>query len=415
SYWNAADHAAEAHIDAADARAEIHRLAAQAVADRMIADVPLGGFLSGGVDSSLVCALMQKASMARVKTFTIGFEEEAYNEAPHAKEVAQHLGTEHTELMVGEADVLDLVSSLPATLDEPFADSSLLPTYLVSALTRRSVTVSLSGDGGDELFAGYQRYRWTQQMAQRIFSTPRWLRHKTADLAESQDLRRLIGGLPTPSFLGRPAPIGAKMQRLAEVLRVESADELFAQTVTHWSQPHLTVLNSQERSTVYDDPAHWSSTLAPPRSWAARDLVAYLPNDCLTKVDRASMQASLEARVPLLDHRLVEFCLGLSGEVLCPDNRPKGVLKDILTGYLPQAMINRPKRGFAVPLGSWLKGPLKEWAASYLDEVRLRNEGFFDTAVITRMWNQHVNGQGDWSAYLWDVLMFQVWLNERSG
>jgi asparagine synthase (glutamine-hydrolysing) len=412
-YWQPGDYVAEAEVDYVSARSRVHELMETAVRDRMIADVPLGGFLSGGVDSSLVCALMQKASMAPVKTFTIGFEEQAFNEAPYAAEVAAHLGTDHVELMVGEHDVLGLVESLGEMLDEPFADASLLPTSLVSRLTRQSVTVALSGDGGDELFVGYQRYQWAQQVSNWLFSLPAGLRSALARGASSPGLQQMLGHLPSPGFLGRPAPLGAKLARAADFLGVRDTDELFAQTVTHWAQPENVVLNAQVPATVYDDRDHFSSVLTTPRRWAAKDLVGYLPNDCLTKIDRASMRASLEARVPLLDHRLVEYVLGLPGSVLCPEGVPKGIVKDILGDYVPQSMIDRPKRGFAVPLGTWLKGPLRTWASDHLAETRLRHEGYFDFDVVSRTWQAHLKGEGDWSAYLWDILMFQVWLDAR--
>ncbi|MCZ6657419.1 MAG: asparagine synthase (glutamine-hydrolyzing) [Gammaproteobacteria bacterium] len=414
-YWHPKAFVEERQTTFEEAKEGLRMRLATAVKDRMVADVPLGGFLSGGVDSTLVCALMQDQSDRPVQTYTIGFEEPEFDEAAHARRVAAHIGTQHTELTLSERDVLNVVEKLPTLMDEPFADASLLPTYLVSVLARRSVTVALSGDGGDELTLGYPRYQWAERIARRILPIPRPLRRAVASVCSSPLLTGSIGRLPTPAWLGRPAPLAAKLLRFGDLIVVNDADAVFAQTVSHWRDAHAVVLGSQAVITVYDDANHWSHTLPVPKRWAAKDLVAYLPNDCLTKVDRASMAVSLEARVPLLDHRVVEYCLSLPQSVLCHGGQSKGLLKGLLSDYVPRRLTERPKQGFGVPLGKWLAGPLKDWAEALLDGARLRREGYFDATPIGAMWQQHQQGRGDWSAYLWDVLMFQAWLDDREG
>ncbi|MDP6472076.1 MAG: asparagine synthase (glutamine-hydrolyzing) [Pseudomonadales bacterium] len=402
-----------ANVTEREATEELTSHLREAVRGRLIADVPLGAFLSGGIDSTLVCALMCESSGRDVRTFTIGFSQAGYNEAEHAAAIARHLGTQHQEFYVSEDDVLDTVADLPRLMDEPFADASLLPTYLVSKMARDEVTVALSGDGGDELTLGYGRYGWVQRLARRTLAVPAPLRGVLAAISGSGPVRSTIGRLPTPAFLGRPAPLGAKLSRLSDLLRAESADALFAQTVTHWEHAESAVPGSHRHMTVYDDPAHWSAGLPTPKRWAARDLVAYLPNDCLTKLDRASMGVSLEARVPLLDHRVVQYSLGLSQDVLCAAGESKGILKKILAQYVPRSLTERPKRGFGVPLGAWLSGPLESWVGDLLSTERLERDGYFDAGQISALWSQHRRSQADWSAYLWDVIVFQAWLDER--
>jgi asparagine synthase (glutamine-hydrolysing) len=358
---------------------------------------------------------MQEQSERPVQTYTVGFEDRAFDEAEHARLVATHLGTQHTDLRLSEGDVLNVVAKLPDMMDEPFADASLLPTHLVSAMARRHVTVALSGDGGDELAMGYTRYQWAQQIARRVLPVPAVLRRTAARVATSRLLAASIGRLPSPRGLGRPGPLGAKLQSFGHLVAVDDADAVFAGTVSHWRDTHAVVLGSEPRATVYEQKDHWSNRLSVPKRWACKDLVAYLPNDCLTKVDRASMAVGLEARVPLLDHRVVEYCLSLPYAVLCDGGKPKGLLKGLLSDYVPRNLTDRPKQGFGVPLGKWLAGPLKDWAAALLDDTRLRREGYFDAARVGAIWQQHQQGAGDWSAHLWDVLMFQAWLEDREG
>ncbi|MCA9877721.1 MAG: asparagine synthase (glutamine-hydrolyzing), partial [Thermomicrobiales bacterium] len=337
-----------------DAAEELDALLRSAVALRMVADVPLGAFLSGGVDSSTLVALMQAQSNRPVKTFTIGFNEDGYDEAAHAAAVARHLGTEHTSLIVTPAEARDVIPMLPWMYDEPFADSSQIPTYLVSRLAREQVTVSLSGDGGDELFGGYNRYFWGEAIWSRIGRVPRSARGLggralTSVSAESwnRQLSRLNPVLPRR--LRQQTP-GDKLHKLAEVLSVESGEALYHGLVSQWRNPSVVVAGGREPATVLTDKAQWAELPEFSRRMMYLDLVSYLPGDILTKVDRASMAVGLEARVPLLDHRVVEFAARIPVEMNISGGQGKGLLRDVLYQYVPQALMDRPKMGFGVPI-----------------------------------------------------------------
>ena len=387
---------------------------------RMIADVPLGAFLSGGVDSSTVVALMQAISSHPVKTFTIGFHEAGYDEAKHARQVAEHLGTEHTELYLSPQDMLDVVPRLPQLYDEPFADASQIPTFLVSQLARQHVTVSLSGDGGDELFAGYNRYTWAERIWQRVGGLPpvgrRSLRAMLSVLPPEgwQTLVRRMGPL-APSALRQPL-LADKVQKIADVLSVDSREEVYRQLVSQWKQPEAVVLGSCEPETLLSTPSDWADVPDFPRWMMYMDLMTYLPDDILVKMDRASMGVSLESRVPLLDdHRVVEFAWRLPMAYKIRDGQSKWLLRQVLYQYVPRELIERPKMGFALPIDSWLRGPLRDWAESYLAEDRLRGEGFFDSAPIRQKWDEHLSGRRNWQYPLWGVLMFQAWLEAQGA
>ena len=403
-----------------EAVAELDRLLRDSVRLRMIADVPLGAFLSGGLDSSLVAALMQAQSSHPVKTFTIGFEEQQFDEAAYARRVANHLATEHTELYATARDAMEVIPRLPHLFDEPFADSSQIPTYLLSALTRRHVTVSLSGDGGDELFGGYQRYRRARQ----FWAVVGWLPQRSRE-ALAQTIRvfrpatydRLLGGLaPYLPGLARPSTMGERMYRLAEVLAIDNPDDLYSYLVSFWKSP-AEVLQAAELPA--SSPAALGSATPqlppPPRlpGLAERmmflDLVTYLPEDILAKVDRASMAASLEARVPLLDHRVVEFAARLPISLKIRSHQGKWLLRQVLYRYVPRELVDRPKMGFSVPIENWLRRPLRDWAEELLREDRLRQEGFFHPEPIRTLWAEHLSGQRNWQGHLWSVLMFQAW------
>lgn len=385
-----------------------------AVRMQMVADVPLGAFLSGGVDSSTVVALMQAQSARPVKTFSIGFDEEGYNEAEYAKAVARHLGTEHTELYVGGAEARELVPGLHEMYDEPFSDSSQLPTALVSRLARQHVTISLSGDAGDELFCGYNRYEFAARLWSSIAASPLPLRRLAA---------RAITGVPVAAWnralrgLGRFAPSslrgqnpGDKLHKGAAVLSCASLDRLYLGLVSHWDDPAALVLGAQEPPTVLTGAAPALPGLDGIQRMMALDLLTYLPDDILVKVDRAAMQVSLETRVPFLDHRVVEFAWQLPQAMKLRDGCSKWALRQVLYLYVPKALIERPKMGFGIPVGDWLRGPLRDWAEDLLDESRLRREGYFDPAGIRSRWNEHLSGRRNWQYQLWDVLMFQSWL-----
>jgi asparagine synthase (glutamine-hydrolysing) len=392
---------------------EVDRLLRESVRLRMIADVPLGAFLSGGIDSSTVVALMQAQSNRPVKTFTIGFHAQEFNEAAHAKTVAVRLGTEHTELYVSPKEALDVIPKLPTLYDEPFADSSQIPTYLVSALTRRHVTVSLSGDGGDELFGGYQRYINARQFWETVRGFPHFTRKALARfirVCKPATYDRLIGGLgPLLPRLARPSSVGERMYRLAEVMTVRNPEELYRHLVSYWKSPTEVVLNATEAPTILTQPAEWARLADISQRMMFLDLATYLPDDILAKVDRASMGVSLEARVPILDHRVVEFAARVPISMKIRSGQGKWLLRQVLYRYVPRELVERPKMGFSVPIEDWLRGPLRNWAEELLNQDRLRREGFFRSEPIRELWAEHLSGQQNWQGHLWNVLMFQAW------
>lgn len=392
---------------------ELEALLQDAVRQQLMSDVPLGAFLSGGVDSSAVVALMQAQSSQPVRTFSIGFNETGYDEAVYAKAVAQHLGTDHTELYVTAQQALDVIPRLPVLYDEPFADASQIPTFLVSQLARQHVTVALSGDAGDELFGGYTRYQMTAAWWKKLTSVPSIARRtcaagiRTLSPAAWNTLLR-----PTRPLLPRSlrlANMGDKLHKGAGVLTARSVDELYLGLVTHW-QPDSVVLGGHEPVTVL--------RCAPPlpgldaiQRMMALDAITYLPDDILTKVDRAAMANSLETRVPFLDHRVVELAWRIPLALKLRDGVGKWVLRQVLYRYVPKTLIERPKMGFGVPIDTWIRGPLRDWAEALLDESRLRRDGFFNPQAIRQKWAEHLSGQRNWKYHLWDVLMFQAWLD----
>lgn len=389
----------------------------EAVAQQMMADVPLGAFLSGGVDSSTVVALMQAQSSRPVRTFTIGFHEAGYNEAEHAKAVAHHLGTDHTELYVTAQQAMDVIPKLPSLYCEPFADASQIPTFLVSQLARQHVTVSLSGDGGDELFGGYSRYMLGQRLWGYLSRLPLGLRRTLAQgvrvlppHAWNRLLRPVQSLLPGSWAQVRP---GDKLHKGAQVLAAQSPAELYRLLVTHWPEPTALVLGAREPSTVLTDPSRQPPTDNILHQMMALDLVTYLPDDILVKVDRAAMASSLETRVPLLDHRVVEFAWTLPSDYKLRAGEGKWPLRQVLYKYVPRELIERPKMGFGVPLDSWLRGPMRDWGESLLDESRMRQEGYFDPILVRQKWREHLSGHRNWQYLLWDVLMFQAWRSEQ--
>ncbi len=395
--------------DATAATDQLESLLRQAIRQQMVADVPLGAFLSGGIDSSTVVALMQAQSTRPVKTFAIGFHEREYNEAVYAQKVAEHLGTEHTELYVTPAEALGVIPKLPSLYDEPFGDSSQIPTHLVSQLARRAVTVSLSGDGGDELFAGYSRYTLVSDIWKKIKWMPYSLRRVTAgvlDQLAAPRWDRAFNKLQSllPLHRERYYPFGRKARTFADLVahvqsrlsRVHGCPVLGATPRTVMSNGKLKVNldNSMQRLMYFD-------------------MISYLPDDILVKVDRASMGVSLESRAPLLDHRVVEFAWRVPVSMKVRNNQRKWLLRQVLYRYVPPKLVERPKVGFAVPIESWLRGPLSEWAESLINEARLRNEGFFDAGPVRQKWAEHVAGTQNWQYSLWNVLMFQAWLESQ--
>jgi len=401
AYWSALE-AADAGMRsrssfASDAHAtdELEAVLAKAVGGQMLSDVSLGAFLSGGIDSSTIVALMQAQSSKPVRTFAIGFHEKQYNEAEHAKAVAQHLGTDHTELYVTANDALEVVPTLADMYDEPFADSSQIPTSLVTRMARQHVTVALSGDGGDELFGGYSRYFRVQDWWSKCERVPRPLRHMMGTMLGAS------AALP-----GRGA-WRSKVDKVSELLKTDTHGEFYRSFVSYWSDPARVVKGAVEPPSLFEQPLEGSIF----DIMMKLDTVTYMPDDILVKVDRAAMAVSLETRVPLLDHRVYEFAWRLPFEYKVRGNTGKWLLRQVLHRHVPQALVERPKRGFSVPLASWLRGPLRDWAEALLDPTRLRQEGWFEPEPILQKWREHVSGHRDWSSRLWGVLMMQAWLD----
>ena len=379
-----------------------------AVQRQMVSDVPLGAFLSGGIDSSTVCAMMCAREGARVRTFSIGFAEADYNEAPHAAAIAAHLGTEHTEFVLQPHDAMAVVPDLATWWDEPFSDSSQIPTLILSQLTRGSVTVALSGDGGDELFAGYNRYFWPDRLEPYLKNLTGLGRHGLAAF-----LRRVPPGFwdglaRAMPHRWRPAQAGDKARKLADVLAL-GRPGLYRRLVSHWMEPDDIVLGGQEpHGILWDD--ELQGRFANAVEWMQRvDTTTYLPDDILTKVDRAGMAVSLETRVPMLDHRLVEFAWTLPMDMKVRNGGGKWLLRQVLARYVPPALFERPKMGFGLPVGEWLRGPLRDWAESLLDERRLRDGGLVAPEPVRRHWQEHLSGNRNWQYLLWDVLMLEAW------
>jgi len=388
-----------------------------AVRAQMAADVPLGAFLSGGVDSSTVTALMQSQSLRPVKTFSIGFFESDFNEAHHAKAVARHLGTEHTELYVTAAQARDVIPSLQDAYDEPFSDSSQLPTVLVSRLARQQVTVALSGDAGDELFCGYNRYQFVDALWHKVSAAPLALRRLAARgitgvSVESWNRAARILGPRLPRAM-RFQNTGDKLHKGAQVMTSASLDALYLGLVSHWDHPAALVRSATEPPTALNGDAPDLAALNGLQRMMALDLLTYLPDDILVKVDRAAMSVALETRVPFLDHRVVEFAWRLPQAYKLRDGVTKWILRQVLYRYVPKALIERPKMGFGIPVGDWLRGPLREWGEALLAQPRLIDEGFFEPALVRRCWTEHVSGHRNWQYQLWNVLMFQAWLEHR--
>ncbi|MBZ5647587.1 MAG: asparagine synthase (glutamine-hydrolyzing) [Acidobacteriia bacterium] len=422
AYWNLREVAERGSVDSFrgtmdDAVEQLDVLLRAAVRLRMVSDVPLGAFLSGGIDSSTVVALMQAQSSRPVRTFSIGLYESSYNEAEDAHAVAQHLHTEHTELYITPQEAMGLIPQLPGTYDEPFSDSSQIPTFLVSRLARRHVTVALSGDAGDEVFGGYNRYTWTERLWRRVGWMAQPVRRALAEAITSvspQRWERLFNTLDPvlPGAWKHRLP-GFKVHKMAAVLDAADLEEIYVRFASHWLDPAGIVLGATEPATLITDREQWAEVPSFTQQMMFLDSVSYLPDDILVKLDRASMAVSLEARVPMLDPNLVEFAWSLPLEMKVERGESKRVLRNLLARYLPRAVFERPKMGFGVPLDGWLRGPLRDWSEALLDERRLRSEGFFDPRPIREKWDEHLAGR-HWEFHLWDILMFQAWL-ETTG
>lgn len=380
----------------------------KSVSRQMIADVPLGAFLSGGIDSSLIVALMQTQSSRPVRTFSVGFENPAYNEAPFAAAVARHLGTDHTELTVTEAEAREVIPLLPEMYDEPFADSSQIPTHLVCRAARRDVTVALSGDAGDELFGGYNRYHWGPRIWRRLDRVPHRLRTGLARgmSAVSVDAWDRIGNLTG----GTVSRLGEKAHRLAGTLRdVQTLDDLYRGLVSAWPGETMVIGLQAPSHTMLDDPLPAALADDPAALMMAQDMRTYLPDDILCKVDRAAMAVSLETRVPFLDPEVLMASGRLPSHMKIRDGQGKWALRQILYRHVPRELIERPKMGFGIPVDDLLRGPLREWAEDLLCEDRLRRDGLIDPVPVLQAWDEHLSGRRDWTHRLWIVLMLQAW------
>lgn len=420
-YWSLNEHVISGQSsiihDEQAGLADLESVLKESIQLQSIADVPLGAFLSGGVDSSLIVALMQSRVNQPVKTFTIGFDEEGYNEAKYAKAVAEHLHTEHTELYLSATQAMDVIPQLPELYDEPFADSSQIPTFLVAKMAREHVTVALSGDAGDELFGGYNRYFWGPKIWKKASLLPSGLRQKlgalmiassgTAEASQSAINRFLPNKL-------RDALMGEKLQKLGHRLEnVENIDEFYHSLVSEWSEPEELVLGGKEPLSILNARFECPELRDAENRMMYKDAMTYLPDDILCKVDRAAMAVSLETRVPFLDHRVVELAWRLPLNMKIRDGQGKWALRQVLNKYVPSELIDRPKQGFGIPLGQWLRGPLREWAENLLDPVRLSNEGYLRSDPIRRKWEEHLSGKRNWEHSLWSVLMFQAWLEKQ--
>jgi len=401
-----------------EAENELEDLIKDAVSCRMISDVPLGAYLSGGIDSSLVVAIMQSTSATAVKTFTIGFYDQAYNEATYARDVARYLGTDHTELYITPEESMAAISELPSLYDEPFADSSQIPTFLVSKLASQRVKVSLSGDGGDENFGGYNNYFLAANIWRKVGWLPQFVRRCFGKLMKGISLNKWDGFCHFGNrFLPRDLQkrlSGDSVYKVADIIGVTTPDMLYMNLISHWTQHVNLILGVEEESAVFDDdPGERLRGHEFIRRMMYTDMNRYLPDDILVKLDRASMAVSLEARVPILDHRVVEFAARLPLVMLIKGEIGKHVLRRVLYRYIPRSLIERPKKGFSLPIGSWLRGPLRDWGESLLDESRLCRESFFNPDPIRKKWEEHLSGKRDWKSDLWSVLMFQSWLDSN--
>ena len=400
-----------------EALSTLESILCKSISGQMISDVPLGAFLSGGIDSSTIVALMQSLSSEKIKTFSIGFNEKEYDEAEQAKEVAEYLGTEHTELYVTSTEALEVIPKIPTMFDEPFSDSSQIPTYLVANLAKKSVDVSLSGDGGDELFGGYNRHVWVKSIWEKTGHLPliarRLILYAITSLSPSSWNKFFQTCSPLLPSRFRTSQPGDKMHKLANVIAADNPEAMYRNLVSHWNEPDSIVLGSKEPETLLSESSELPNLSEIEQRMMFLDSVTYLPDDILTKVDRSAMAVSLETRVPMLDHRVVEFAWRLPLDMKINNGEGKQILRKLLYKHVPKQLVERPKMGFGVPINSWLRGPLSDWAENLLDPARLREEGFFNAKEVGAKWREHKSGKRDWQHHLWDVLMFQAWLEEN--
>ncbi|MCI5123990.1 MAG: asparagine synthase (glutamine-hydrolyzing) [Candidatus Electrothrix sp. AR5] len=401
-------------LDEQEALSSLETALTASVRIQSVADVPLGAFLSGGIDSSLIAALMQGQTTKPIKTFTIGFEEDGYSEAVYAKAVAEHLHTDHTELYLNASQAMDVISQLPTLYDEPFADSSQIPTFLVAQMARQYVTVALSGDGGDELFGGYNRYLWAPNIWKKIAWLPFAIRQQLSRLlvrASKNDFLRQQQGIAQRLSI---ALAGEKLQKLGQRLQgVREIDDFYLSLVSEWRTPEAALMTGHEPESLLLNRAKWPQLERAEERMMYLDAMTYLPDDILCKVDRAAMGVSLETRVPFLDYRVVELAWRFPLHMKIREGQGKWPLRQLLYKYVPKELIERPKQGFAIPLGEWLRGPLRDWAEHLLDPASLSEQGYFKPELIRQKWQEHLSGKYNREHSLWSILMFQAWLEKQ--
>lgn len=417
SYWSYLENAAKQEKNISSLNIEIEqdkleKILLNTVKNQMISDVPLGAFLSGGIDSSTIVALMQSASFKPIKTFTIGFNEDQLNEAKYAKAIANHLGTDHTELYVSSSDIINTIDQLPVIYDEPFSDSSQIPTILVSNLAKKNVSVSLSGDGGDELFSGYNRYKISEKFWNVLSKIPHPMRQIISSGIQSVPPKywNTFSNLTT---LGKKYNnFGDKMHKGSKVLESKNLYEVYYKLISNWENPTAVVLNSNEPNTLLTTLKSKLTEFNNQEKMMILDSLTYLPDDILVKVDRAGMSTSLETRMPFLDHELIEYVWKLPHSFKNRNGQGKWILRNILNKYVPKQLTNRSKMGFAIPIDTWLRGPLREWAENLLNERKIKQEGYLNANLVSNKWYEHLSGKRNWSGLLWNVLMFQSWIEK---
>jgi len=396
---------------------KLNLLLRDAVESRMISDVPLGAFLSGGLDSTTVVGIMQDLSNRPIKTFTIGFGEKEFNEAIQAQKVAKYLNTDHTELYVTPEIATSIIPRLPDIYDEPFADYSQIPTFLVSELTKNHVTVSLSGDGGDELFNGYKQYQASREIWKKIGWMPGWLQSSIAQVIRSINVKTwdkyLYKLSPLSTKYGSIGSFGDKILKFSDILPSQMPEQLYLNLISHWKTTDNLVIDGNAPTTVHDDESQWPTYNDFSLRMMYFDLISYLPGDILTKLDRASMAVGLEARVPILDHRVVEFAWSLPLSMKVKNGIYKWILRQVLHKYIPPQLMDYKKMGFTIPLDRWLRNELREWAEELINETRLKQEGILNYVPIKQKWQEHLSGTRNWQFHLWSVLMFQAWLKKN--